>query len=66
MFKLAVVASMADSGALSAAAQSARESTGTAFEDVLVDMLVASPRETARVVATRDEEWREVRACVRR
>ena len=49
--QLAVVALVADAGALRATAEGLGEAAGATFKDVLVDVLGARPGEAAGVVA---------------
>ena len=54
------MALVTNTGALSAAAQRLSEAACSAFEDILVDVLRAGPREAAGVVAADDVEGRAV------
>ena len=63
---LAVVSLVADVRALGAAAERVEQTARATLEDVLVDVLVARPREAARVVHDGDVERRVVGARTRR
>jgi len=47
---------MTNSGAFRAATQRVKKATGLALEDVLFDVFITSPRETASVIATQHME----------